>query len=135
MHSQWHYRSLLAILNSRARLRRLVSRVSSRGLALNGWSMKLTGCTRNFSRNGPRLATSSRKEKLCRLSGTPVSSWLPRVASLCENASYAPLGLSHFPPAPRASALGCILVQTGHIVYKTDRGHTLQFWSAQRRHA
>src|SRR5437773_436750 len=26
-------------------------------------------------------------------------------------------------------------VQTGHIVYKTDRGHTLQFWSAQRRHA
>src|SRR5258707_351922 len=27
---------------------------------------------------------------------------------------------------PRACALGCILVQTGHIIYRADRGDTLQ---------
>src|SRR5207253_9394064 len=49
-------------------------------------------------------------ENLCRPSGTRSGIRLhPGLTSLCENASYAPLGLSHFPLAPRVSALGCIL--------------------------
>jgi len=43
------------------------------------------------------------------LTGLGSFSSYPALPSLCENASYAPLGLSHFPLAPRASALGCIL--------------------------
>jgi len=54
--------------------------------------------------------TPTRRERAYRPFGTRVLLLAyPALTSLLENASYAPLGLSHFPLAPRASALGCIL--------------------------
>ena len=60
----------------------------------------------------PETYSGAQRQSSCGV-GTTILSEIcrdPGLTSLCENASYAPLELSHFALAPRASALGCILV-------------------------